>query len=116
VERNKKGQYRKAVTQNAMDVDTAASRSPLLKPARGRPKIRCFFCDNEGHMKKDCRKFKALQRREEVHSHRKLKPSGHSRRTKEEKNPTCYNPDSLMVHINNMKIEDRDNFLDPLAC
>ena len=28
--------------------------------------------------------------------------------------PPAYNPESLMVHIKNMKIEDRDNFLDRL--
>jgi len=34
---------------------------------------------------------------------------------KEEKEiPPAYNLDSLMVHINNMKIEDHDSFLDHL--
>jgi len=48
-----------------MDVDTADIEIySLLKPARADP-IRCFFCDNEGHMKKDCRKFKALQEKGE---------------------------------------------------
>jgi hypothetical protein len=28
--------------------------------------------------------------------------------------PPAYNPESLMVHIKNMKIEDHDNFLDRL--
>jgi hypothetical protein len=35
---------------------------------------------------------------------------------KEEGNeiPPAYNPDSLMVHIKNMKIEDHDSFMDCL--
>jgi len=35
--------------------------------------------------------------------------------TKEEEEvPLAYNPDSLITHINNIKIEDHDSFLDCL--
>lgn len=38
-----------------MEVDTTA-----IDISTAKPKVQCFFCNNEGHIKKDCHKFKAL--------------------------------------------------------
>src|SRR6266850_6161323 len=114
--RNKKGQYRKARDPDAMDVDTTDIEVSAAETSKGRPKMRCFFCDNEGHMKKDCHKFKALQKKGGSPLPQKAKARVATvEEAKEEKEiPPAYNPDSLMVHINNMKIEDCDSFLDQL--
>jgi len=115
-ERNKKGQYRKARNPDAMDVDTADIEVSAAETSKGRPKVWCFFYDNEGHMKKDCRKFKALQEKGGNPLPQKAKARVATvEEAKEEKEiPPAYNPDLLMVHINNMKIEDCDSFLDHL--
>ena len=67
-------------------------------------------------MKKDCHKFKALQEKGGSPLPQKAKARVATvEEAKEEKEiPPAYNPDSLMVHINNMKIEDCNSFLDHL--
>jgi len=42
-----------------MDVDAAEIDISTAKPV-----MRCFYCNNEGHMKKNCRKYQAAQERE----------------------------------------------------
>ena len=73
--------------------------------------------NNEGHIKKDCHKFKALQEKEGSIPPKKAKAQAVTvEEDKEEGNeiPPAYDPDSLMVHIKNMKIEDCDSFMDRL--
>jgi len=86
-------------------------------------------------MKKDCRKFKELHKLKELRRRiggplprfkaRWKRESSLQQRagtqtvtveeTKEEKGvPPAYDPDLLMAHINKMKLEDRDSFLDRL--
>jgi len=76
----------------------------------------CSFCNKQGHRKKDCRKFKTLQEREGSSLPRRAETQTATvKETKEgEEVPLAYNPDSLMTHINKMKLEDRDSFLDCL--
>ena len=57
--RNPKGQFKKARSEDAMDVDAVEIDVSAAKPA-----MRCFYCNNEGHMKKNCRKYQAAQERE----------------------------------------------------
>ena len=109
---NQKGQFRRAQDPDAMEVDATA-----IDVSTAKPKVRCFFCNNEGHIKKDCCKFKALQKKEESAPPKKAKARAVTiEEDKEEGNeiPPAYDLDSLMVHIKNMKIEDCDSFIDCL--
>jgi hypothetical protein len=95
-----------------MDIDATA-----IDASTAKPRVGCFFCNNEGHIKKDCHKFKALQEKEGSIPPKKAKARAVTvEEDKEEGNeiPPAYDPDSLMVHIKNMKIEDCDSFMDRL--
>jgi len=76
----------------------------------------CHFCNRPGHHKKDCRKFKALQEREESPLPQRAETQTATiEETKKEKEvPPAYDPDLLMVHINKMKLEGHDSFLNRL--
>jgi hypothetical protein len=38
---------------DAIEINIAATETK-------KPKVQCYFCSNEGHIKKDCHKLKAL--------------------------------------------------------
>jgi hypothetical protein len=52
---NQKGQFRRAWDSDAIEVNATA-----INVSTAKPKVQCFFYNNEGHIKKDCHKFKAL--------------------------------------------------------
>jgi len=60
--RDEEGHYRKAHAPNITNVDTADIKVSTTETIR--PKICCWFCNAEGHIKEDCQKFKALKDRE----------------------------------------------------
>ena len=89
-----------------IDVNTAQAGKPVT----------CYYCNNEGHMKKDCCKFKAAQQKGEDESlgagttattFKSNKARGEARRTSPD-------PNSLMVHINRLRIEDHWDFMEHL--
>ena len=110
--RNQKGQFRRAYDPDTMEVDATA-----INVSAAKPKVWCFFCNNKGHIKRDCCKFKALQEKEGNEPPKKAKTQVVTvEEDKEEGNeiPPAYDPDSLMVHIKNMKIEDCNSFMNHL--
>jgi len=116
--RNPKGQFKKTRDPNAMDVDTADINlaSTDEKGERKKKAVECYYCHNLGHVKADCRKFKAAQGKETHSQKAKARATTVESDDEEEEKevPPAYKPDSLMVHINSMKIEDRNDFLDRL--
>ena len=81
----------------------------------GKP-VTCYYCNNEGHIKKDCHKFKAAQEKGEDKSLKdgtKATTFGNNR-TSREARETSSDPDSLMVHINRLRIEDHYDFMECL--
>ena len=98
--------------QLTAEINLASTDETKKKP---RPKVRCYFCNIEGHIKANCRKFLAAQERGEVPQKAKARATTVENDEEETKEtPPAYDPDSLMVHIRKMKIEDRDSFLDRL--
>ena len=98
---------------DAMDIDT--TEIDVNAAQAGKP-VTCYYCNNEGHMKKDCHTFKAAQQKGEDESlgaettattFENNKARGEARRT----SPDL---DSLMVHINRLRIEDHWDFMECL--
>jgi hypothetical protein len=123
--RNPRGQFRKAHDPNAMDVDateidTAEINLATTSNEKGKkkPNVRCYYCGIVGHVKSECRKFKADQKegKDEPPQKAKVRATTVEEDKEEEAKevPPAYDPNSLMIHINKMKIEDRDDFLDRL--
>jgi hypothetical protein len=52
--RNPKGQFKRAQNKDAMNVDTTEIDISTVKPI-----VCCFYCNNKGHMKKNCHKYQA---------------------------------------------------------
>jgi hypothetical protein len=101
-----------------MDVDATK-----IDVATAKLVVHCFYCNNKGHMKRNCYKHQAAQERERGPEREKppQKTKAQATAVEEDKEgketkegPPAYNPESLMVHIKNMKIEDHDDFLDCL--
>ena len=67
-------------------------------------------------MKKDCRKFKAAQQKGEDKSLRAgtTATTFENNKAKGEARRTSPDPDSLMVHINRLRIEDCEDFMEHL--
>src|SRR6266850_3426116 len=108
-------------------LEVLLTRAERLRQDKDR--LQCFFCNVKGHVKEDCCKLKECQRkgggplpqfkarwkRESPLQQEAGTQMTTVEETKEEEEVTlAYNPDSLITHINNMKIEDRDSFLDRL--
>src|SRR6267142_395405 len=86
-----------------IDVNIAQEEKPVI----------CYYCNNKGHSKRDCRKLKADQRKGENES-----PNAKVRATmlkgNEAEKEASPDPDSLMAHISKLQAEDRNNLLDRL--
>ena len=98
---------------DTMDIDV--TEIDVNAAQAGKP-VTCYYCNNEGHMKKDCCKFKAAQQKGEDKSlgagttattFKNNKARGEARRASSD-------PDSLMVHINRLRIEDHWDFMEHL--
>ena len=113
--RNPKGQFKKSHDPDAMIVDT--TEIDVSATDTKKPPVICYFCNNTGHIKSNCRKYKAAQEKEKD---KPLKTKVRATTVEEEGKketdevPPAYNPETLMAHIKSMKIEDRDSFLDRL--
>ena len=46
-----------------MDIDSADIKLTSVEGER-KPPVRCYYCDNLGHIRADCRKYKAAQKEE----------------------------------------------------
>src|SRR6267142_581654 len=106
--------------QNLLDIerriDECIKHFKVLRIEWSRLVKTCLFCNKQGHNKGDCRKLKVLQERGGSPLPQKDEIQTTTiKETKEEKEvPPAYDPDSLMAQINEMKLEDRDSFLDRL--
>jgi len=82
--RDEEGRYRKAHAPNITNVDAADTKVSTAETIG--PKICCWFCNVEGHVEKDCQKFKALKDREKSTLPQKTEaPATTNQRNKEEK-------------------------------
>ena len=76
------------INATEIDVNTAQAGKPVT----------CYYCNNEGHMKKDCRKFKAAQEKggdESLGAGTKATTFGNNK-TRGEAREASPDPDSLM--------------------
>ena len=98
---------------DAMDIDTIEID---VNTAQAEKPVTCYYCNNEGHMKKDCRKFKAAQQKGEDESlgAETTATTFENNKTRGEARRASPDPDSLMVHINRLRIEDRWDFMEHL--
>src|SRR6267142_1979589 len=82
--RNEEGRYEKACTPNVTNVDTTDVEVSTTETIR--PKICCWFCNSEEHVKEDCQKFKALKERKKNTLPQKTRAqAATNQRNKEEK-------------------------------
>ena len=98
---------------DAMDIDM--TKINVNTTQAGEP-VTCYYCNNKGHIKKDCRKFKAAQEKGEDEPPRtgtEVTTFGNNK-TRGEARKALPDPDSLMVHINRLRIEDRYDFMEHL--
>jgi Retrotransposon gag protein len=109
--------YRRSHDPDAMDIDSADIDPTDIKLASDegerKPPVRCYYCDNLGHIRADCCKYKAAQKdkpdtetKVQATDQRNMKPE-RTRRVL----PTCPQ-EVLMAHIRSMRTEDLDDFLD----
>ena len=125
--RNQKGQFQsKKRDPDAMDVDVVRTNLDPTEVKKRRSEGRCFYCNRQGHMKKDCPKLEkedkdkllsakprdakaciAVTKEQEAEEDKQEE-------SKEEEAPPMYNQDSMMEFIKKMKTEDRDDFMDRL--
>jgi len=82
--RDEEGRYRKAHAPNTMNVDATDIKVSTTETIR--PKICCWFCNIEGHVKENCQKFKTLKGREKGTLPKKTRArAATNQRNKEEK-------------------------------
>jgi hypothetical protein len=98
---------------DAMDIDV--TEIDVNAAQAGKP-VTCYYCNNKGHMKKDCCKFEAAQQEGEDESlgAETTATTFENNRTRGEARRASPDPDSLMVHINRLRIEDRWDFMECL--
>src|SRR6267142_2201071 len=93
-----------------MDIDTTKINANIAQ--REKPVI-CYYCNNKGHSKRDCRNLKADQQKGENKSPN-AKVRAAMLKGNEVEEETSPNLDSLMAHISRLETEDRNNLLDRL--
>jgi hypothetical protein len=109
--------YRKSHGPDTTDIDSADIDLTDIELASDKeerkPPARCYYCDNLGHTRADCCKYKAAQKDEPdtetqvwATNQRNMEP-GRTRRVL----PT-HSQELLMAHIRSMRTEDHDDFLD----
>jgi hypothetical protein len=100
-----------------MDIDSADINPTDIKltsnEGERKPPVRCYYCNNLGHIRANCHKYKAAQEDEpntetEVQTtNQRNTGGGRTQRVL----PT-HHSELLMAHIRSMRMEDRDDFLD----
>src|SRR6267142_1513999 len=95
---------------NAMDIDTTEIN---INTAQKEKPVICYYCNNKGHSKRDCRKLKADQQKGENESPNAKVRAAMLKGNEVEKEASP-NPDSLMAHISRLETEDCNNLLDHL--
>jgi hypothetical protein len=78
-----------------------------------KPPVRCYYCDNLGHIRANCHKYKAAQKDEpdmetEVQAMNQRNTEG----GRTQKVLPTHHSESLMAHIRSMRTEDHNDFLD----
>jgi hypothetical protein len=109
--------YRRSRDPDIMDIDSADIDPTDIKLASDegerKPPVKCYYCDNLGHTRADCHKYRAAQK-DEPDTETKVQATN-QRNTGEGRTqrvlPTHYQ-ESLMAHIRSMRMEDCDDFLD----
>jgi hypothetical protein len=98
---------------DTMDIDV--TEIDVNAAQAGKP-VTCYYCNNEGHMKKDCHKFKATQEKGENESPGAgtTTTTFGNNKTRGEARRASPDPDSLMVHISRLRIEDHYDFMEHL--
>jgi hypothetical protein len=100
-----------------MDIDSADINPTDIKltsnEGERKPPVRCYYCNNLGHIRANCHKYKAAQEDEpntetEVQTtNQRNTGGGRTQRVL----PT-HHSELLMAHIRSMRMEDHDDFLD----
>ena len=91
-----------------MDINPADAELASDEEER-RPPVKCYYCNNLGHTRADCHKYKAAQKNE-PHTETRVRATN-QRITGPERTQRVLQ-ESLMAHIRSMRMEDRDDFLD----
>src|SRR6266850_2239696 len=90
---------------NAMDIDT--TEIDVNTTQKEKP-VMCYYCNNKGHSKRDCRKLKADQQKGENKSPNAKVRAAMLKGDEIEKEASP-NPNSLMTHISRLETEDRND-------
>ena len=95
---------------DAMNIDTTEID---INVAQEKKPVICYYCNNKGHLKKDCRKLEADQQKGENKSPNAEVRAAMLKEDKVEKEASP-DPDSLMAHISKLETEDRNDLLNCL--
>jgi hypothetical protein len=115
---NQEGKFnRKSHNLYAMDIDSADIDPTDIKltsdEGEGKPPVRCYYCNNLGHIRANCHKYEAAQKDEPDMKtefwamNQRNTGAGRTWRVL----PT-HPQELLMAHIRSMRMEDCDDFLD----
>jgi hypothetical protein len=108
--------YRRSHNPDAMDIDSVDINPTDIELASNeeerKPPARCYYCNNLGHTRADCRKYRAAQKNK---PDTKTKVQATNQRNMElgrTRRVLLSHQELLMAHIRSMRMEDHDDFLD----
>jgi hypothetical protein len=108
--------YRRSHDPNIMDIDSAdidpTDIELTSEEEERKPPAKCDYCNNLGHTRVDCHRYRAAQKNEPDIETKVWATNQRSVELGRTRRVLPSHQESLMAHIRSMRMEDYDDFLD----